>query len=57
MYTCVLKCIFSESNFEEHLCFEMHFLKKQLFWSLWLLLISVAAPLCFHSCLLVCLLL
>ena len=40
-----LKCIFRGSNFEEHLCFKMYFLRKQLFWSLWLL-ISVAAPLC-----------
>ena len=32
-----------------HLCSEMYFLMKQLFWSLWLL-ISVAAALCFHGC-------
>ena len=44
------------SNSEEHLCFEMHFLREQLFWSSWLL-ISAAAPLCFHSFWLVCLLL
>ena len=25
----VLKCIFWRSNFEEHLCFEMHFFREQ----------------------------
>ena len=28
----VFKCIFWESNFELHLCFEMYFLREQLFW-------------------------
>ena len=26
-----LKCIFLRGNFEAHLCFEMHFLREQLF--------------------------
>ena len=46
LMTKVLKCIFWGSNFEEHLCSEMYFLKEQLFWSL-LLPIRVAAALCF----------
>ena len=49
MCTYVLKFSFWGSNFEEHLCSEMHFLREQLFWRLWLL-ISVAAALCFHGC-------
>ena len=42
-------CIFWESNFEEHLCSEMYFLREQLFESLWLLII-VATALSFHGC-------
>ena len=38
MCTYVFKCIFWGSNFEEHLCFEMHFLREQfkctlMFWN------------------------
>ena len=29
--TSILKCSFWESNFKVHLCFEMHFLREQLF--------------------------
>ena len=44
----VSPCIFCGSNFEEHLCSEMYFLREHLFRSLWLL-ISVTAALCFLS--------
>ena len=46
--TSILKYIFWGSNFEEHFCSEIYFLREQLFWSLWLL-ISLAAALYFLS--------
>ena len=50
--TSVLKSISWGSNFEVSSCFEIHFLRQQLFFDSWLL-ISVAAALCFHGCWLV----
>ena len=50
--TSVLKSISWGSNFEVCSCSEIHFLRQQLFFDLWLL-ISMAAALCFHGCWLV----
>ena len=44
----VLKYFFEGVILKKHLCSEMHFLREQLFWTLWLL-VNLAAALYFLS--------